>query len=93
MCIYVLSANPMWAILFKASVFCHFNGGINTNFKVLPTIFLFIFNSSSQEFKFIYFNQMNLAQKTTVHNRKTASATISPEIVRLIADINADFTR
>ncbi|XP_072044542.1 vacuolar fusion protein CCZ1 homolog [Amphiura filiformis] len=50
-------------------------------------------SNSSQEFKFIYFNQMNLAQKTTVHNRKTASATISPEIVRLIADINADFTR
>lgn len=50
-------------------------------------------SGSSQEFKFIYFNQMNLAQKTTVHNRKTASATISPEIVRLIADINADFTK
>ncbi|XP_038064553.1 vacuolar fusion protein CCZ1 homolog isoform X1 [Patiria miniata] len=50
-------------------------------------------SSASQDFKFVYFNQMNLAQKTTVHNRKTSSATISPEMVRLISDINADFTR
>ena len=55
-----------------------------------PSVFLV---STSQDFKFVYFNQMNLAQKTTVHNRKTASATISPEMVRLISDINADFTR
>ncbi|XP_077980451.1 vacuolar fusion protein CCZ1 homolog [Glandiceps talaboti] len=48
---------------------------------------------SDQQFKYIYFNHMNLAQKTTIHNRKTLSAIISPEIVRLLADINASFAK
>ncbi|XP_071493364.1 vacuolar fusion protein CCZ1 homolog [Diadema antillarum] len=50
-------------------------------------------SSSSHEFKFVYFNQMNLAQKTTVHDRKTMAANINPETLRLIADINADFEK
>ncbi|XP_041474181.1 vacuolar fusion protein CCZ1 homolog [Lytechinus variegatus] len=50
-------------------------------------------SSSGQEFKFVYFNQMNLAQKTTVHDRKTLVANINPETLRLIADINADFEK
>ncbi|XP_071964708.1 vacuolar fusion protein CCZ1 homolog isoform X2 [Antedon mediterranea] len=49
--------------------------------------------SISQEFKFVYFNQMNLAEKSTVHNRKTSSSIISPDILRLLADINSDFMR
>lgn len=49
--------------------------------------------SSSQEFKFVYFNQMNLAQKTTVHDRKTLASNINPETLRLISDINADFEK
>ncbi|XP_006814751.2 vacuolar fusion protein CCZ1 homolog [Saccoglossus kowalevskii] len=48
---------------------------------------------SEQQYKYIYFNHMNLAQKTTIHNRKTLSAIINPEIIRLIADINADFDK
>ncbi|XP_033116807.1 vacuolar fusion protein CCZ1 homolog [Anneissia japonica] len=36
---------------------------------------------------------MNLAEKSTVHNRKTASAIINPDILRLLADINSDFMR
>ncbi|PIK49179.1 putative vacuolar fusion protein CCZ1-like [Apostichopus japonicus] len=50
-------------------------------------------SGGSQDYKFVYFNHMNLAQKTTVHSKKTASLTISPEILRLIADINADFSK
>lgn len=50
-------------------------------------------SGGSQDYKFVYFNHMNLAQKTTVHSKKTAAVTISPEILRLIADINADFSK
>ena len=46
------------------------------------------------QFKYVYFNHMNLAQKTTVHTdpRKSSSSTINipHETLRLIADINCD---
>ncbi|XP_013403432.1 vacuolar fusion protein CCZ1 homolog [Lingula anatina] len=48
-------------------------------------------------FKYVYFNYMNLAQKTTIHadsNKKTAgSVSVPPDIMRLIGDINADISR
>lgn len=45
--------------------------------------------------KYVYFNQLNLAQKTTVHldNRRTGNITVTPEVLRLLADINADKER
>lgn len=45
--------------------------------------------------KFVYFNQLNLAQKSTVHldNRRTGNIAVTPEVLRLLADVNTDKTR
>ncbi|XP_066998066.2 vacuolar fusion protein CCZ1 homolog [Anabrus simplex] len=45
--------------------------------------------------KYVYFNQLNLAQKSTVHldSRKTGNICVTSEVLRLLADINADKTR
>jgi hypothetical protein len=45
--------------------------------------------------KFVYFNKLNLAQKSTVHldNRRNGNVAVTPEVLRLLADINADKTR
>lgn len=46
-------------------------------------------------YKFVYFNQLNLAQKSTVHldNRRTGNVCVSHEVMRLLADINSDKDR
>nr|XP_022313325.1 vacuolar fusion protein CCZ1 homolog isoform X2 [Crassostrea virginica] len=45
-------------------------------------------------YRFIYFNHMNLAQKTTVHSdyRKTGGVSIPPETLRLLTDISTDMS-
>lgn len=45
--------------------------------------------------KFVYFNKLNLAQKSTVHldNRRSGNVAVTPEVLRLLADINADKAR
>ncbi|XP_062573305.1 vacuolar fusion protein CCZ1 homolog [Saccostrea cucullata] len=45
-------------------------------------------------YRFIYFNHMNLAQKTTVHSdmRKTGSVSIPPETLKLLTDISSDMS-
>lgn len=45
--------------------------------------------------KFVYFNKLNLAQKSTVHldSRRTGNISVTPEVLRLLADINSDKTR
>ncbi|XP_041362737.1 vacuolar fusion protein CCZ1 homolog [Gigantopelta aegis] len=52
-------------------------------------------SSTDPQFKYIYFNHMNLAQKTTVHIdiRKLSGVNIPQDTLRLLADINADLTR
>lgn len=42
--------------------------------------------------KVLYFNKLNLAQKTTMHvqNRKTVTTTVSSDILRMISDLNAE---
>ncbi|XP_046370029.2 vacuolar fusion protein CCZ1 homolog [Haliotis rufescens] len=52
-------------------------------------------STTDPQFKYIYFNHMNLAQKTTVHIeiRKLTGVNIPQETLRLLADINADLTR
>ncbi|KAK3738728.1 hypothetical protein QZH41_018103 [Actinostola sp. cb2023] len=47
--------------------------------------------NSEQQYRYIYFNHMNLAQKSSIHNRKSSGSGIAPEIMRLMADISADF--
>ncbi|KAH0511861.1 Vacuolar fusion protein CCZ1-like protein [Microtus ochrogaster] len=48
------------------------------------------------QFKFIYFNHMNLAEKSTIHMRKTPSVSLTsvhPDLMKILGDINGDFTR
>ncbi|XP_015215800.1 vacuolar fusion protein CCZ1 homolog isoform X2 [Lepisosteus oculatus] len=48
------------------------------------------------QFKFIYFNHMNLAEKSTIHMRKTASVSLTsvhPDLMKILGDINCDFSR
>ncbi|XP_048817850.1 vacuolar fusion protein CCZ1 homolog isoform X1 [Lagopus muta] len=48
------------------------------------------------QFKFIYFNHMNLAEKSTIHMRKTPSvslASVHPDLMKILGDINSDFSR
>ncbi|OWK11294.1 CCZ1, partial [Cervus elaphus hippelaphus] len=48
------------------------------------------------QFKFIYFNHMNLAEKSTIHMRKTPSVSLTsvhPDLMKILGDINSDFTR
>ena len=43
------------------------------------------------QFKYVYFNRMNLAQKTSIHSGNgLGSASVPADILRLIADINRD---
>ncbi|XP_021927483.1 vacuolar fusion protein CCZ1 homolog isoform X2 [Zootermopsis nevadensis] len=52
-------------------------------------------NSLDPSPKFVYFNKLNLAQKSTVHldSRRTGNVAVTPEVLRLLADINADKAR
>ncbi|KAJ7362139.1 vacuolar fusion protein ccz1 [Desmophyllum pertusum] len=47
--------------------------------------------SSDQQYRYLYFNHMNLAQKSSVHSRKSSLPCVAPEIMRLMGDISADF--
>jgi len=46
-------------------------------------------------YKYIYFNHMNLAQKTTVHvdNRKSTGIFIPQDTLKLLSDISSDLQR
>lgn len=62
------------------------------------TILMTCFHRSEKEpqFKFIYFNHMNLAEKSTIHMRKTPSVSLTsvhPDLMKILGDINSDFTR
>lgn len=45
--------------------------------------------------RFVYFNRMNLATKTTVHldHRKTGNIAVTPQVLKILADINAEHQR
>lgn len=45
------------------------------------------------QYKFIYFNHMNLAEKTTVHSdsAKNSKNEITPELINIISDMGYDF--
>ncbi|XP_052814392.1 vacuolar fusion protein CCZ1 homolog isoform X2 [Mya arenaria] len=51
--------------------------------------------SSEPVFKYIYFNHMNLAQKTTIHadHKKTSGVFVSQETLKLLSDISSDLQR
>lgn len=51
-------------------------------------------NSSDPMCKYIYFNHMNLAQKSTVHSdKKSMQVQIPVETLRLLSDISSDMSR
>lgn len=47
------------------------------------------------QYKYVYFNHMNLAQKTTVHvdSKKASTVTIPPDTLKLLSDISSDFSK
>lgn len=53
------------------------------------------FSSSGEPpFKYIYFNHMNLAQKSTIHvGYKFNAINIPPEVMKLLTDLNYDMNR
>ncbi|CAI9723484.1 Hypothetical predicted protein [Octopus vulgaris] len=50
---------------------------------------------SEPQYKYVYFNHMNLAQKTTVHgdNKKSTNLNIPPDTIKLLSDISSDFSK
>ncbi|KAM7295996.1 vacuolar fusion protein CCZ1 homolog [Ixodes scapularis] len=50
-------------------------------------------SSMDQQSKYIYFNRMNLAQKSTVHSERRAGIVVPSELVRFLADINEDLAQ
>jgi hypothetical protein len=50
-------------------------------------------SSSEVQYRFIYFNYVNLAQKSTIHLKRSPIGTVPPYLMRLICDINADFSK
>ncbi|XP_058794347.1 vacuolar fusion protein CCZ1 homolog [Phymastichus coffea] len=52
-------------------------------------------SSSESSPKYLYFNKLNLAYKSTIHSdsRRFSSALTTPEVLRIITDINSDSIR
>lgn len=47
--------------------------------------------SGEPQFKYIYFNHMNLAQKSTIHvGYKSNAINVPPEVMKLLTDVNSD---
>ena len=72
----------------------------------LPTVLIFTlpffpvtsysctpFFRSDPEYHYVYFNHMNLAQKSTMHPKKAGQMCVAPEITKIICNINDDFAR
>ena len=49
--------------------------------------------SGELSFKYIYFNHMNLAQKTSIHADSKKVSSVPPDVLKLIADLNNDLSR
>lgn len=64
--------------------------------EVTVVMFCLFRPEKEPQFKFIYFNHMNLAEKSTIHMRKTASVcltSVHPDLMKILGDINCDFAR
>ena len=53
-------------------------------------VYLNIFSGGEPQFKYVYFNHMNLAQKTTIHTESNRSPNVPPDVLRILADLNHD---
>lgn len=47
-------------------------------------------SSTEMQFKYVYFNRMNFAQKTSIHTSNGLTPSVSSDVLRLIADIHND---
>jgi hypothetical protein len=47
-------------------------------------------SASEPQFKYIYFNRMNLAQKSSIHMSDGTSPSVSPDVMRVISDLHHD---
>jgi len=54
-------------------------------------LMLLFCSSSDVQFKYVYFNHTNLAQKTSIHGGCVRrSANVPADVLRLISDVNLD---
>ena len=50
--------------------------------------------STDQQYRFVYFNEMNLAIKSSIHaKRSTTLVSVSPDIMRILVDIHSDLEK
>jgi hypothetical protein len=45
-------------------------------------------NDNEPEARFVYFNSMNLATKSTVHNKNSSSIAVTKDVLRILVDIH-----
>ena len=51
-------------------------------------------SSADQQYRFLYFNSMNLAIKSSIHSKKNSSlVNVAPETMRLLVDIHTDLKK
>ena len=58
--------------------------------KVYFVWWFLYFSASEPQFKYIYFNRMNLAQKSSIHMSDGTSPSVSPDVMRVISDLHHD---
>ena len=51
-------------------------------------------SQSDQQYRFLYFNKMNLAVKTSIHSKRASQVTsVTPDMMKLIVDIHSDLDK
>lgn len=66
--------------------------------KIMNTFIVYIFSLNTEQqnkFMYMYFNHMNLAEKTTMHvdMKSTGHALIPSDIMKLFADFYSDMSK
>lgn len=94
-CIFVPESSSFYSYLLPGYFLLRLN--------ILPVVYfaisfpcLFPRSEKEPQFKFIYFNHMNLAEKSTIHVRRTphiSLTSVHPDLMKILGDINSDFTR
>ena len=62
--------------------------------KIGEQVSKFQISQSDHQYRFLYFNQMNLAIKTTIHSKKSSPIiSVTNDMMKLIVDIRSDLNR
>jgi len=56
-------------------------------------MFCFHVHRLEQQYRFIYFNQVNLAVKSSLFSKRPPNNTITPDIMKLIGEISAEYQK